>query len=405
MARSQSRAAIIGGGFYAGPVRRPRTSFKRRRWNRFRRRVMSASSASFTVLRTQPIADPVTSTSLSTFTWGLTQNTDAQPSLTELIAGVQMTFVSPIVYGYYDLYGTIGQNTDDIYTVSGGEIYMTGQPKIGIPGNFRQHFIADPDFTSVGDNPGLQGWNPTFTDPSLSGQWMDTSYSIRQSRLGMTVTNQGNHTITITEYKCVCRRDLINGWSNGSGFNFLKTTATMQPHLDLYMNIGRYDMTIENKTNPGSTWNSYLPGTTPFQNPVFCRYVRVLTSRKFVLGPGQEMKSWMSRSRPMKVNLGDAGRDAPWGRKGAYFMLYTAVANRAYNPNAKDLATQGTISLGAEATVRYEITMTPAGSTRIFNNDYRQRLMGATFAASNFHLRNPLNAGDSTTAPAPEGPI
>lgn len=362
---------------------------------------MSASATPFIIQRTQPIADPVTSYVDSTFTWGLCRNLAGNPSLTETQAGVQTSFASPCMLHFYDLYGLVPQSTDDVYTTALTDILMTAQPHYGIPGNLSTMVNIS---SSNKDNPAIQDWTFYKTTGIFAGYKWPVEYTIHSSSLHMTLTNNGNHTLTIKEYKCRVRKAIPFDAYGVNGFNFSKVNGVLQPHYQMYYNLAIQDSQVESKTNPSSLFSPYMVGANPFQNKPFVRYHKILGSRTIVLGPGQESKSYWKRRRPFKVNVGDAQNSAPWAQPGAYFFLYTVVPNRAYSTTTRDIGITGTVALQAEAICKFEVTIASNSSQRNMFVDYRQQFMDTAVTSADFSLRNPLTAGVTTSNPAPTGP-
>lgn len=348
---------------------------------------------------------------LSTHSWGLCLNTSAKQSLTETMAGVQTTFASPCTYTWDDLYDSHAINNDseveDVYlNITGGAegvICMVNRPHMGL-----LKYVLEGAGTG---NPAIKDLQPWNEDNKALTK--DLTYSIRTSALMMTITNNGTHTVTLKEYKCVFRKPLPNNYFTPTGWDYDVVTSghrKVQPHLDLY-NVRLASETAA--VHPGVAdhmpwYGNFLPGATPFRSRAFCRFVKIVGVRTIVLNGGQESKSYWKRNKPMTVNLADAGDptegSGDWCKRGSYFFLYTALPSRAFRPGVPGFGISSTLNLQAEAKVTYEVTVTGADHKQWYNMDYRQVSLGKPFAAANFHMRNPFNLGDTVTAPAPTGP-
>lgn len=331
--------------------------------------------------------------------------------MVETTAGVQTTFASPLIYSWYDLYDARDATTsamDNVYVRLTGTtpsiIIMNAAPVTGI----LPYVISGVG----GGNPALVGMDPFNADGSLSSK--DLEYTILSASLQMTITNNGTHTQTIKEYKCVFRKPLPNNYFSATGWNYDMTVSggpLTQPHLNLYFSRINTDQAfVQVGDAPTLPTGTFMPGMTPFKSRQFCRYVKIVGVRTIILNGGQESKSFWKRSRPKRVNVGDGGNvnmgSGNFADRGSYFFLYTSMPSRAFAPNNRDLGISGTTYLQAEARVSYEVVLSGTDHKQWYSMDYRQpSLTTDTFQSSNFHMRNPFNLGDTTTAPPATGPL
>lgn len=337
----------IGAGFQHSKYRKPKTPLRKRKWLKANKMVQAAISAPFKAIYVIPIADPIQTG--GTRTWGLAPGFQSGSSGGSLQwpRGQQGYFASPLMYCGNHIWDTAAYQSP--YSGAAGSKTMSLTPHIG---------LIDTLINNLGptQNPGIAALNP------VSGT--NVNYRILSSQLQMTITNQSNVPVRLKEYKCVLRRDVPDDL-----FNHGNDYTSLQAHLQLYYS-GHY---FNAEASLGVTqWNVTAPGTTPFQNPTFCKWFKIVAVRDIELNGGQTSTSVWSDQKGMRVDMSMAQDKYLMAPKGAYFFLYTALAKLVFDSSHINVTDYGPIDLGAMSRCLYECTIPPANSLQTQYVDMRQ---------------------------------
>jgi len=125
------------------------------------------------------------------------------------------------------------------------------------------------------------------------------SFVIKSVKWQTVVTNHTTGKVLFWHYRCKARRDFGSSNSVNSGIQTVLTTG----------------FTTVQAPNPaaatgvGDTLASTTYGTTPFDNPVFTRFNKVIRSKRYVIPPGGSIIISIKTSRPRLVHYRDYVQD------------------------------------------------------------------------------------------------